>query len=790
MPEVDQLKQKLSQELEKPTPDPSVLLALSSKIAEQDQSKVRFTVDAAHVNRLGLELVSKRETALSELIKNAYDADATSVHAVFDSDKNLLSITDNGVGMTRAELINGFMRLSTSMKALNTHSRIFGRYRAGRKGIGRFAAQRLGQRLTVVTKTESSDRAYKIFIDWNDFTQGADLITIASEITELAGEDNPISHSGTKLIIHDLRETWSKAQIKRVYRYASDILLPFPIANNDFRPVTKDENDVSDPGFSATFGQISEGNYEVVADAENIYLQHRLALIEGEIDSKGNAYWRLTSDKYSYDSGNRKYVTKTFQDYKLRNSDNARKLDGFSIRNVSFKAYYFQIRESHFPKNLTSIISENLRNFGGMRLYRNGFRVLPYGERYDDWLRFDFITRNRVILPPMSNNNFFGFVKITPKSIGDFEEVASREGLLENQSYEELREFVADSIVSAMVEFAYIRNVKAFANQQDYATKQKPNHENRADLIKDKFNSLIDKSKTSNQTQEDSNEEDHCYDSSASDSYSKDESETVEIPKDEFEELKANTLQYIDETNIYRVLGALGLAMAEFTHEIKYSVTTLNRFVRIGEGEGGSVLQEAASRLLNYVNLFESGFQSLANNQIETLDLRTLVNAFINTVHTDNEFTQGIEVKLELDGAEFFIKNAHEATILATLMNLYSNSKKAIIRAGGLGSISIQLKENENDIELYFSDQGDGISQEDSDKIFNLFYTRSQALATNVNAENDEMLGMGLGLPIIRELLNGVDGTIDLVEPKVGYSTTFLVTFPKETDEELINGMY
>lgn len=788
------LKKELTEELAKAEPDLSLVLTLSSKIAETDPNKVRFTVDAAHVNRLGLELVSKRETALSELIKNSYDADASFVNVVFNDDENTLTLTDNGVGMTRKELIDGFMRLSTGMKSVNTYSSRYNRYRAGRKGIGRFAAQRLGDRLTIITRTQESDKAHKISINWEDFKPGVDLITIASDIEEVSLKDSEIEEHGTKLIIGNLREVWSKAQIKRVYRYASDILLPYPVTDS-VSLKSKGQKEKDDPGFSATFAQISNGTYEIVADAEKMYLQHSLAVVEGGINAEGKAFWRLTSNKYDYDSGERRYVTKTFQDYKNRNSDKAKSFEGFSIGNVSFKAYYFNIREKHFPKNLTSIIAENLRVFGGIRLYRNGFRVLPYGERYDDWLRLDFITRNRSILPPASNNNFFGFVKLTPESTGEFEEVASREGLLENDSYSELRDFVADSIVSAMVEFAYVRNIKAFANQAEYIPKDKPSHETRGEYIKDqlaRISAQMHDMSTGLKTEfgSDGDEGNEGVDHTPKTSTESESDETIEIPKRDFENMQTHVLRYIDETNIYRVLGGLGLAMAEFTHEIKYSVTTLNKFLNQESENPDPALSGAVSRLLSYVNLFEGGFQSLSNNQIATLDLRECVNSFISTVDADNEFTQNIRINLELEGNEFFIKEAHEATILAMLMNLYSNSKKATVRAGTAGSISILLKEKDAEIELYFSDQGDGISDEDEDEIFNLFFTRSQASATSVNAENDEMLGMGLGLPIVRELLRGINGTIELVDPIESHSTTFLVKLPKETDEELLDEMY
>jgi len=109
--------------------------------------KVGFTVDAGIINRLGLELVSKSETAVSELIKNSYDADANIVNVSFLNASiavgGKLIIDDDGLGMTRNQLIDGFMRLATTDKLHNPISKKYKRAKAGKKGIGRFATQRL-----------------------------------------------------------------------------------------------------------------------------------------------------------------------------------------------------------------------------------------------------------------------------------------------------------------------------------------------------------------------------------------------------------------------------------------------------------------------------------------------------------------------------------------------------------------------------------------------------------------------------------------------------------------------
>ena len=93
------------------------ILKLSHDLALTDKSNVRFSVDSSVIERLGRELVARHETAVSELVKNAYDADATIASLDFinvDYEGGTLIIDDNGNGMTLDQLINGFMRISSS----------------------------------------------------------------------------------------------------------------------------------------------------------------------------------------------------------------------------------------------------------------------------------------------------------------------------------------------------------------------------------------------------------------------------------------------------------------------------------------------------------------------------------------------------------------------------------------------------------------------------------------------------------------------------------------------------
>ena len=177
-----------------------------------------FETDAAIITRLGRELVAKQETALIELVKNGFDADATEVEVVFERSGSSasLEVRDNGSGMTRRELVHGFMRLASDLKVQAPRSPRFGRQRAGRKGIGRFAAQKLGDRLVLTTRTEAAPAALRLSVDWRRFVHGRRLEDVSVSLDEVTA----VPSVGTTIRIELLRDAWSEAQLRRCWRAA------------------------------------------------------------------------------------------------------------------------------------------------------------------------------------------------------------------------------------------------------------------------------------------------------------------------------------------------------------------------------------------------------------------------------------------------------------------------------------------------------------------------------------------------------------------------------------------
>ena len=239
--------------------------------------------------------------------------------------------------------------------------------------------------------------------------------------------------------------------IKRVYRYAIDILQPFPLAEIE----TEESQEIKDPGFEI---KCLKDDIEI-ADQESMFFKHSIAEIEGHIDENGKAYWDIKNSRIlDANTESHQYFSK---DDKIEN------VKFEYLKDVKLKAYYYIFNVGLIPKQSESYIRSISEESGGIRLYRNGFRVLPYGESQNDWIGLDESVRKRKILPVHGNSNFFGFVEIGRQN-HNFDELSSREGLFRNEAYDELINFAYKTISSAVVRLATFRGRKVTTDQKDW----------------------------------------------------------------------------------------------------------------------------------------------------------------------------------------------------------------------------------------------------------------------------------------------------------------------------------
>lgn len=767
MDKIVSLKKLLNKELDKAESDNNIVLQLSHELAKLDENEVRFSVDANLINRLGKELVGRHETAVSELVKNAFDADALEVKLIFENawkTGGTLTIEDNGIGMSKMQLINGFMRLSSSDKIHNPISSRYNRTKAGKKGIGRFSTQRLGNKLTIITQILNAEKAYRVNIDWEDFEMDKDLFLISNRIESI----QKTKDEGTTLIIQELRDSWSDTMIKRAYRYTADLLQPFPLSDKKKGEL---ENS-TDPGFKSSYFRKHEDRLEPIVDDDEAFFQHALAEIEGYVLSDGQGCWSLKSDKLNFKE-------EVFQIGKERDNLNSK----FSfIKDIHFKCYYFIYEKSLLSPKILSFIRGVANEYGGIRLYRNGFRVLPYGEKGNDWIGLDESTRRRAIVVPHQNNSFFGFAEITDNQGISFEETSSREGLIENETFKELSDFIYKSISSAVLKVASLRKRKGKAGQKGWEKKDKKSPDKEVDEAISELEGLVNEQKY----EEKSDKDDSKKEDEQIDNHERFKDAVIRL-KEGREKEKEEIKELIEELNMLRILAGLGLVIGEFVHEVDRFLPAFDtdiRFLKKAVSEMKDALQRTErldENLKGFSTYTAYFYETISRNvlrELASVELRDVVYEF-EEVLTENIKKAGFVFhKPVFEDYDLWTIPMHRSEWAAILFNLYINSKKAIKRAGTKGEIFIKCGRENGSLFLEFSDNGDGIPPENVDKVFDAFFTTT-SVAGRTSSDEEAMTGIGLGLKIIKDIIESYGGEVLVANPETDFNTTIRIEIPE-----------
>ena len=716
---------------------------------------VGFTVDSGLINRLGIELVGKAETAVSELIKNSYDADATVVTVEFlntDTKGGTLIISDNGLGMTEEQLINGFMRISSTEKIHNPKSQLFKRTRAGKKGIGRFATQRLGEHLTITTQAKDSYQVTTIDIDWNLYKSDTDLESIKFPLTRELVE---FQKSGTRLEISGLREKWTTSSIEKIFSYVNSLFQPDYLSDRSRINNIAVKNEAS---FKFTF--LKDG-VEVKNVVEDFY-DKALVVIEGYVSDDHKGMVSIDSKQLiteyhdvidvEYDDKNIGETITTFP----------------ALANVRFKAYYFIYERDKYKSissNEMTFLKDMSKYVSGIRLYRNGFRVLPFGEPTDDWLhinqRWSGVSGTNI---PFSTKHLYGFVEILDDEDENgsiFQETSSREGLIENEALRQLVNFVSSALEIVRLKLQPIIKKQKSQSKTDFTIsselKNKSNKE-AIDTYKKDIVSAIDSSPVYNKDEK------------------KQKKAEVEVRVKQIKEL-------IKENEMLRVLASLGLNIGEFAHEVRtlqnYIYNNIYSLKSLVSDENAlpflNGITNSFDELFSYTNYFGVAVSQNLDREKKPIEINKVVKQFVRTIQ------DGIEIEVKQLNYGAVTIPMHLSEWSSILSNLYSNSKKAIKRKGCQGKILIQIGIEDNNTFLLFNDNGDGINESDKESVFDAFFTTSRPVSYD-SPSNEQLIGTGLGLKIIKDIVVGNKGTINIVTPSNGYSTCFKITIPKNNN--------
>ena len=357
--------------------------------------KLTFQASAHIQTLIGRELFRSSETALVELVKNAYDAGATlaevSIRPRTAREPGLIEVRDNGEGMSETDLEHLFVVAGYSQRS----EQIPGSHRVptGEKGVGRFASDRLGKKLTVLTKKKNQKRGLRVEIDWRlfeDRKKKFNEVSVYAEPTDVPGIG--LDKSSTILEISILRDIWTKKKVDSVQRLLAELLDPFE-PPNDFEIV------------------LSYGAEKLVSVTVS---PQRVSGTDVELHfwiSKRGTIRRRQGGRLFPKPGKPEEVSSS------ADPENIAQLKG--IRGHFF--YYLERPSRESTGRLEPAV----------RLYRDGFRAEPAEQGSVDWLGVAAKKAARAGHAHVLPSRFFGFVSISRREHAGLRDTTSREALLD-----------------------------------------------------------------------------------------------------------------------------------------------------------------------------------------------------------------------------------------------------------------------------------------------------------------------------------------------------------------------
>lgn len=415
-------------------------------MARRYLGKKPFDLSARVPMQLGRESISSSTVAVSELIKNGYDADAESVHVEFylreSPALSTMVIRDDGNGMDANTIYDHWLKIGTDFKSGVELSINKKRVLTGAKGLGRLGLDRLSKKVVLYTKKKGSNSVIQLIVDWRKYEEtNVSISQIQHDIYE---QDLPLSckygdifssveDSGTYMVLIGLKDYWRTDFIEDLKQELRLLISPYRSVND----------------FSITIHRTINN---VVISRETVDTQELLMAASWEVKAIIDSSNKVKLSFKNNSTGELiEQVPTPWKNWISKQGD--KPLFG----PLKFE-FHYMVRKKEF----LSKIDMSARNWSkfmelnrGVRIYRDDFRVRPYGEPTGkgDWLDLGYrkasspggIKQGGWRIAP---NQIIGAVSISKTTNAILNDQANREGIVENEAYLQLRNFILKVISS------------------------------------------------------------------------------------------------------------------------------------------------------------------------------------------------------------------------------------------------------------------------------------------------------------------------------------------------------
>lgn len=771
------------------------------------QKPLQFRISAALKNIIGSDLISDDYIAIFELVKNSYDAHASRVEILFEqinTPNARILIKDNGKGMNYDDLINKWLFVAYSAKKEGTEEDGYDyrdrikvkRAYAGAKGIGRFSCDRLGGTLYLETiKDEQGAKVETLLTEWDKFEGNIkeEFVDI-SVLHDTIKTSNYSQKHGTVLEITNLKSDWNRQNFLELKAALAKLINPNT--------------------------QPQEDQFEIELIVPN----------EIEEDKKQSQY---------LDKVNGKIQNLIFDTLELKTTKIISKVSDQNLNEIETslieggKLVYRIVEENPFPKlknvdleifylNRSAKITFSRRmglqpvEYGHIFIYKNGVRIYPYGDRYEDPLKMDNRkTQGRTRY--LGTREVIGYISINEPN-DELRETTSRgDGLLKTSEYFQLIEWFFQNLkrveryIIDIVDWGNFLSVDDFINFNESFTKGegeeieiKNVNENLLKLIEsissgkniksvelapDILEILEQKSEKSVQKSlQNISEalESEVFDKQeilarvrqTSEKFEKLKRSKDEAENEAFEKLLENE-ELTEDLEKEKKKGAFQGALIgtdkeriiSMQHQVFHSSSRIHRNLKLlMKSLNPKLLDEATKKYIKVISLEASKINSIANfitkanfnlkaSEIET-DLVDFVIDYLNEVYIYEDAVIDTDLRISLKkNAVSFVRTIRPLEITAVLDNFISNAEKAKAT-----SLNFTFMNSDSKLQIFIEDNGQGIKREDVSEIFDLGYTTTE--------------GSGIGLYQVHDIIvNKMHGAIH-VDSELNKGTIFTLTIP------------
>lgn len=696
-----------------------------------EKGSLKWRFDVSTFRLIGRDLITDRVTALFELVKNCYDANANEVTVSFENvgigkTSSSICIKDDGIGMSFDDIRDKWMVIGTSNKRSNPLTpEPYRRKCVGEKGIGRFAVDKLGNKVNIITKQEKAEQWLNVEIDWETYynqsikNEEIKLFTDIENHYDFYDAKERNAH-GTTLKITNVREVWLENDIKRFVSEASKLVSP--LANMSY-PMTI---------------RVVAPEYKIEALATKSLDDVNIATINFSLGFNVQA---KTQDAAYFNEENGKI--------------DIRPIPMKSFGGIKMKVYFFDESarrryRKDFPNN----------QIDGIKIYRDNIITTPFAENEseDDKKRDVLGIDKRLwmnIFDRVSTREVIGIVEITKEGNPMIVDATNRQDFVDNEQYRELKEFIITQLDS-------IENYKKYLRKE---RRKKSN--NTLESAGDEIQNFI--SSVENIAQNNPNLKDSLA------PVVKQAKKTGNVVKTAIKEKKEAEEEFARKENIYMSIMSLQEYAIHITHAVR---TTLNKIrdrieyfnMFFPDPSEEDVFKRYAKEM--YTEFYNANkvidymlSYSQSNLQPEDIALDEIIREIFleyKPLFTSNGIISDVIIPEKI-----MLKNTRRQFFRDILQNLLDNSIKAV-KGVEKKIIRCSVVVGRDQLVISLSDTGGGIPVDKREWVFGIYNTTTQ-----------EQGGAGIGLYIVKTRVESLKGKVSVVDSEFGdIGTTIKIELP------------